>query len=121
MVSAIAGRTLPGVHGPKPAAAVTAGTPPAPQAVLAPRSAPLAMVFVIQHTRARRQAATQRKLDEILQAMPGDRPGQRRARVAGSPPGTGGTASSGRSPARTAGSGALCTTPSRWVALVSAT
>ena len=31
----------------------------------------LAMVFVIQHTQARQQAATQRKLDEILQAMPG--------------------------------------------------
>jgi low affinity Fe/Cu permease len=31
----------------------------------------LAMVFVIQHTEARQQAATQRKLDEILQALPG--------------------------------------------------
>jgi low affinity Fe/Cu permease len=31
----------------------------------------LTMVFVIQHTQARQQAATQRKLDEILQAMPG--------------------------------------------------
>jgi low affinity Fe/Cu permease len=31
----------------------------------------LAMVFVIQHTQARQQAATQRKLDEILQALPG--------------------------------------------------
>ncbi len=31
----------------------------------------LAMVFVIQHTQARQQEATQRKLDEILQAMPG--------------------------------------------------
>jgi low affinity Fe/Cu permease len=31
----------------------------------------LAMVFVIQHTQARHQRATQRKLDEILQAMPG--------------------------------------------------
>jgi low affinity Fe/Cu permease len=31
----------------------------------------LAMVFVIQHTQAREQAATQRKLDEILQALPG--------------------------------------------------
>jgi low affinity Fe/Cu permease len=31
----------------------------------------LAMVFVIQHTQARHQAAAQRKLDEILQAMPG--------------------------------------------------
>jgi low affinity Fe/Cu permease len=30
----------------------------------------LAMVFVIQHTEARQQAATQRKLDEILQALP---------------------------------------------------
>jgi len=31
----------------------------------------LVMVFVIQHTQARHQQATQRKLDEILQAMPG--------------------------------------------------
>jgi len=31
----------------------------------------LTMVFVIQHTQARHQRATQRKLDEILQAMPG--------------------------------------------------
>jgi len=31
----------------------------------------LAIVFVIQHTQAREQAATQRKLDEILQALPG--------------------------------------------------
>ena len=30
----------------------------------------LAMVFVIQHTQAREQAATQRKLDEILHAVP---------------------------------------------------
>ena len=30
----------------------------------------LAMVFVIQHTQARQQAATQLKLDEILQALP---------------------------------------------------
>jgi low affinity Fe/Cu permease len=30
----------------------------------------LAMVFVIQHTQAREQAVTQRKLDEILQALP---------------------------------------------------
>lgn len=29
------------------------------------------MVFVIQHTQEREQAATQRKLDEILQALPG--------------------------------------------------
>jgi len=31
----------------------------------------LAMVFVIQHTQAREQAATQRKLDEILRSLPG--------------------------------------------------
>jgi low affinity Fe/Cu permease len=31
----------------------------------------LAMVFVIQHTQSRQQAATQRKLDEILRALPG--------------------------------------------------
>ena len=31
----------------------------------------LAMVFVIQHTQARHQRATQRKLDEILHALPG--------------------------------------------------
>jgi low affinity Fe/Cu permease len=31
----------------------------------------LAMVFVIQHTQARHQRATQRKLDEILRAIPG--------------------------------------------------
>ena len=30
----------------------------------------LAMVFVIQHTQARQQAVTQRKLDEILNALP---------------------------------------------------
>jgi low affinity Fe/Cu permease len=30
----------------------------------------LAMVFVIQHTQARQQVATQRKLDEILRALP---------------------------------------------------
>ena len=30
----------------------------------------LAMVFVIQHTQARQQAVTQRKLDEILRSMP---------------------------------------------------
>jgi low affinity Fe/Cu permease len=30
----------------------------------------LAMVFVIQHTQAREQQATQRKLDEILAALP---------------------------------------------------
>ncbi|MGZ4437048.1 MAG: low affinity iron permease family protein [Nocardioidaceae bacterium] len=30
----------------------------------------LAMVFVIQHTQARQQAATQRKLDEILRSLP---------------------------------------------------
>jgi low affinity Fe/Cu permease len=31
----------------------------------------LIMVFVIQHTQARAQEATQRKLDEILRALPG--------------------------------------------------
>jgi low affinity Fe/Cu permease len=31
----------------------------------------LAMVFVIQHTQSRHQRATQRKLDEILLALPG--------------------------------------------------
>jgi low affinity Fe/Cu permease len=31
----------------------------------------LAMVFVIQHTQGREQAATQRKLDELLKATPG--------------------------------------------------
>jgi low affinity Fe/Cu permease len=31
----------------------------------------LAMVFVIQHTQARYQRATQRKLDELLLAVPG--------------------------------------------------
>lgn len=31
----------------------------------------LAMVFVIQHTQARHQRATQRKLDEIVLALPG--------------------------------------------------
>lgn len=30
----------------------------------------LAMVFIIQHTQSRQQAATQRKLDEILKALP---------------------------------------------------
>jgi low affinity Fe/Cu permease len=30
----------------------------------------LAMVFVIQHTQSRQQSATQRKLDEILRALP---------------------------------------------------
>ncbi|TQL61889.1 low affinity iron permease family protein [Oryzihumus leptocrescens] len=30
----------------------------------------LAMVFVIQHTQSREQAATQRKLDEILRSLP---------------------------------------------------
>jgi low affinity Fe/Cu permease len=34
-------------------------------------SVTLAMVFVIQHTQTREQAATQRKLDELLRAMPG--------------------------------------------------
>lgn len=32
-----------------------------------------AMLFVIQHTQSRHQAATQRKLDEILLALPGAR------------------------------------------------
>lgn len=31
----------------------------------------LMMVFAIQHTQAREQAATQRKLDELLRAIPG--------------------------------------------------
>jgi len=31
----------------------------------------LIMVFAIQHTQAREQAATQRKLDELLRALPG--------------------------------------------------
>jgi low affinity Fe/Cu permease len=31
----------------------------------------LLMVFVIQHTQGREQAATQRKLDELLRAIPG--------------------------------------------------
>jgi low affinity Fe/Cu permease len=31
----------------------------------------LAMVFAIQHTQEREQAATQRKLDELLRALPG--------------------------------------------------
>jgi|SRR5580698_7906808 low affinity Fe/Cu permease len=31
----------------------------------------LAMVFVIQHTQGREQAATQRKLDELIRALPG--------------------------------------------------
>ena len=34
-------------------------------------AATLAMVFIIQHTQARHQLATQRKLDEILLAIPG--------------------------------------------------
>ncbi len=33
-------------------------------------SIPLVMVFAIQHTQARQQSATQRKLDELLRAMP---------------------------------------------------
>jgi low affinity Fe/Cu permease len=31
----------------------------------------LAMVFAVQHTQGREQAATQRKLDELLRALPG--------------------------------------------------
>jgi low affinity Fe/Cu permease len=34
-------------------------------------SVTLVMVFVIQHTQGREQAATQRKLDELLRAIPG--------------------------------------------------
>ncbi len=34
-------------------------------------AATLVMVFTIQHTQAREQAATQRKLDELLRALPG--------------------------------------------------
>ncbi|MEA9987248.1 low affinity iron permease family protein [Subtercola sp. RTI3] len=34
-------------------------------------SVTLIMVFAIQHTQSRQQSATQRKLDEILRAMPG--------------------------------------------------
>jgi low affinity Fe/Cu permease len=53
-------------------------------ALLAPRATPvltafeafaaavtLVMVFALQHTQARQQAAIQRKLDEILQSLPG--------------------------------------------------
>ncbi len=35
----------------------------------------LAMVFVIQHTQEWEQAATQRKLDELLRALPGAKTG----------------------------------------------
>lgn len=31
----------------------------------------LALVFAVQHTQAREQAATQHKLDELLRALPG--------------------------------------------------
>jgi low affinity Fe/Cu permease len=31
----------------------------------------LVMVFAIQHTQGREQAATQRKLDELIRALPG--------------------------------------------------
>ena len=34
-------------------------------------SATLVMVFAIQHTQGREQAATQRKLDELIRALPG--------------------------------------------------
>jgi low affinity Fe/Cu permease len=34
-------------------------------------SVTLVMVFAIQHTQAREQAASQRKLDELLRALPG--------------------------------------------------
>jgi len=48
------------------------GFPPRLEAVFQTLAAAttLAMVFVIQHTQARAQAATQRKLDEILRASP---------------------------------------------------
>jgi len=38
---------------------------------LAASSATLIMVFAIQHTQGREQAATQRKLDELIRASPG--------------------------------------------------
>jgi low affinity Fe/Cu permease len=52
---------------------VAAGFPPRWESIFQALVAALtlAMVFVIQHTQARQQAATQRKLDEILQALPG--------------------------------------------------
>jgi low affinity Fe/Cu permease len=52
---------------------VVAGFPPRWESVFQTLVAALtlAMVFVIQNTQAREQAATQRKLDEILQALPG--------------------------------------------------
>ena len=31
----------------------------------------LVMIFVVQHTQSRQQAAVQRKLDELLRALPG--------------------------------------------------
>jgi low affinity Fe/Cu permease len=52
---------------------VAAGFPPRWESIFQALVAALtlAMVFVIQHTQARQEAATQRKLDEILQALPG--------------------------------------------------
>lgn len=52
---------------------VGTGFPNGPEAVFQTVVAALtfAMVFVIQHTQSRQQAATQRKLDEILHALPG--------------------------------------------------
>ena len=52
---------------------VGAGFPSRPETVFQTVVAALtfAMVFVIQHTQSREQAATQRKLDEILHALPG--------------------------------------------------
>ena len=38
---------------------------------LSTSSATLIMVFAIQHTQGREQAATQRKLDELIRAFPG--------------------------------------------------
>ena len=52
---------------------VILGFPSRPEAIFQTLVAAmtLAMVFVIHHTQARQQAATQRKLDEILHALPG--------------------------------------------------
>ena len=53
-------------------ASIAAGFPPRWETIFQTLVAALtlAMVFVIQHTQARHQRATQRKLDEILLAMP---------------------------------------------------
>jgi low affinity Fe/Cu permease len=55
------------------AVSIVAGFPARWETVFetATSSLTLAMVFVIQHTQARHQRATQRKLDEILLAVPG--------------------------------------------------